>query len=206
MSLFQLLQVGGFVMYILLIMSVFSIAIILERFLYYKKMSQVTREKFMLEIAEELKKGKIKTAQQICQKFDVSVSRVVAAGLDLAGNSSEFISNAMERQITIETTKLEKFTSREGTIASTSVYVGLFGTVLGIIKAFSDIAQNSGGGISVVVNGISEALVCTAVGLFVAIPALMAYNYFIKKISVFVTDMELCASETLDLLNSISVK
>jgi biopolymer transport protein ExbB/TolQ len=106
----------------------------------------------------------------------------------------------MEREITIETTKLERFISIVGTIGSTAVYIGLFGTVLGIIRAFHDISQSSSGGISVVINGISEALVCTAAGLCVAVPAVIAYNFFVRKVDGFVMDMELSASETMDLL------
>ena len=74
------------------------------------------------------------------------------------------------------------------------------GTVLGIIKAFNDISLSGAGGITVVTAGISESLICTAAGLCVAIPAVMAYNYFIKKIDNFITDMELAASETMDIV------
>jgi biopolymer transport protein ExbB/TolQ len=87
-----------------------------------------------------------------------------------------------------------------GTIGSTAVYIGLLGTVWGIIRTFNDIAKHGSGGLNVVIAGISEALICTAAGLVVAIPAVMAYNYFLKRIAKFVTDMELCASETSSLL------
>jgi biopolymer transport protein ExbB/TolQ len=107
----------------------------------------------------------------------------------------------MERAITIETVNLERYTSIVGTIGSTAVYIGLFGTVLGIIRAFRDISVSRAAGINVVIGGISEALICTAAGLLVAVPAVIAYNYFVKKIDGFVTDMELCASEANDLLN-----
>jgi biopolymer transport protein ExbB/TolQ len=88
------------------------------------------------------------------------------------------------------------------TIGNTAVYIGLFGTVLGIIRAFSDIAAAGAGGMSVVIGGVAEALVCTATGLFVAIPAVIAYNYFTKRVERFVTDMELCASEVIDLIGA----
>jgi biopolymer transport protein ExbB/TolQ len=107
----------------------------------------------------------------------------------------------MERSIVIETNMLSRFTTIVGTIGSVAVYIGLFGTVLGIIRAFHDISKTGSGGISVVINGISEALICTAAGLCVAVPAVVAYNYFVKRIDNFVADMELCASETLDLIS-----
>jgi biopolymer transport protein ExbB/TolQ len=77
---------------------------------------------------------------------------------------------------------------------------GLFGTVLGIIRAFHDIAAAGAGGMSIVIGGVAEALVCTATGLFVAIPAVIAFNYFARKVELFTNDMELCASELIDLI------
>ncbi len=106
----------------------------------------------------------------------------------------------MDREITIETIRLERYTSIVGTIGNTAVYIGLFGTVLGIIRAFHDIAAAGAGGMSIVIGGVAEALVCTAMGLLVAIPAVIAYNYFMKRVDRFINDMELCASELGDLI------
>jgi len=155
----------------------------------------------MTNIAKELQKGNAKGASDICKNTDTPFSSVVQSGLSLYGHNEVVISNAMEREVTVETVKLERFTSIVGTIGSTAVYIGLFGTVLGIIRAFHDISRSGSGGISIVINGISEALVCTAAGLCVAVPAVIAYNYFVKKVDSFITDMELCTSETMDLLN-----
>ena len=201
MSLWQLLKAGGFTMYILLGCSVLSLAIIMERFICYRRRSRVKRERFMSNINRELEKGNVKMALQICKSTDTPFSSVVYSGLSLFGHNEVVISNAMEREVTVETTKLEHFTSIVGTIGSTAVYIGLFGTVLGIIRAFHDISKSGSGGISVVINGISEALVCTAAGLSVAVPAVIAYNYFVKKVDRFITDMELCASEIMDRVN-----
>jgi biopolymer transport protein ExbB len=201
MSLWQLIRVGGFTMYILLMLSVLSLAVILERCIYYQLRSRLKRRDFMAQVAGELKTGNVKRALEICKSADTPFSSVVYAGLNLYGHSEVVISNTMEREITIETTKLEKFTSIVGTIGSTAVYIGLFGTVLGIIRAFHDISTAGSGGINVVINGISEALVCTAAGLCVAVPAVIAYNYFVKRVDNFISDMELGASETMDLLN-----
>lgn len=202
MTLWQLVRVGGFTLYVLLLFSVLSLTIIIERCLYYRMRSKVKRQKFMDNIARELEKGEVKKALQICEVTDTPFASVVQSGLNLYGHSEVVISNTMEREVTIETTKLEKYTSIVGTIGSTAVYIGLFGTVLGIIRAFHDISKSGSGGISIVINGISEALVCTAAGLCVAVPAVIAYNYFIRKVDNFITDMELCASETMDLINS----
>jgi len=200
MTLWELVKFGGFTMYILLAVSVLSLAIIIERYVYYRRRSRIKREEFMKEISDELKSGNLKKALEICKNTDTPFSSVVYYGLNLYGHSEVVISNTMEREVTIETTRLERFTSIVGTIGSTAVYIGLFGTVLGIIRAFRDIAASGSGGISVVISGISEALVCTAMGLCVAVPAVIAYNYFVKRVDGFITDMELCASEIMDLL------
>jgi biopolymer transport protein ExbB/TolQ len=156
----------------------------------------------MSNIRRELKKGNIDNALAICKKSNTPYSDVVHAGLSFAKHSEKEISNNMERTIIIETNLLEQYTTVVGTIGSIAVYIGLFGTVLGIIKAFNDIAVSGSGGINVVISGIAESLVCTAAGLCVAVPAVVMYNYFIKRIDNFITDMELCASETMDLVKA----
>ena len=199
-TIWEILQTGGFTMYILLFCSFLSIAIFLERIIYYRKRSKTKRAEFMMRAASTLKTGDIKKAIEICKETLSPFSKVVYSGLQLYGHHKREISNAMEREITIETTKLERYTDIVGTIGNTAVYIGLFGTVLGIIRAFHDIAAAGAGGMSIVIGGVAEALVCTATGLFVAIPAVIAFNYFTKKVGHFMDDMELCASELTDLI------
>ena len=203
MNIWQLIKVGGFTMILLLSASVLSVAIILERLISYRSKSRIKRKDFMLKIRQEIKKGKLNQAAGVCKDTNTPFAQVVYAGLSFFDCSEKEISNNMERQIIIETTILERLTSVIGTIGSVSVYVGLFGTVLGIIRAFHDISVSGSGGISVVISGISEALACTAAGLCVAVPAVVAYNYFMKKVDDFIKDMELAASETMDLISAI---
>lgn len=203
MNIWQLIKVGGFTMVILLFSSILSIAIILERLIAYRLKSRINRNDFMLKVRQELKNKRLSSATELCQNSNAPFARVVYAGLSFFECSEKEISNNMERQIIIETTILERLTSIIGTIGSVAVYVGLFGTVLGIIRAFHDISASGSGGISVVISGISEALACTAAGLCVAVPAVVAYNYFMKKIDDFIKDMELAASETMDLVSAI---
>jgi len=202
MTLWQMVKTGGITMFILILCSIISVAIIIERMIYYRRRSRVTRKEFMAGIKKELEKGNIEKAQEICKQTDTPFSNVVYSGLSFYGHDEKEISNNMNREIVVETTILEKFTSIVGTIGSVAVYIGLFGTVIGIIRAFHDISMAGTGGISIVIRGISEALACTAAGLCVAVPAVIAYNYFIKRIDSFINDMELCASETIDLLIS----
>lgn len=195
-----ILQTGGFTMYILLFCSILSVTILLERIIYYRKRSKTKRVEFMKRIGRALKGGNVERAMEICKDTNAPFSDVVYSGLELNGQTEKEISSAMEREIIIETTKLERYTSIVGTIGNTAVYIGLFGTVLGIIRAFHDIAVAGAGGMAIVIGGVAEALVCTAAGLFVAIPAVIAFNYFIKRVEHFLNDMELCASELIDLI------
>jgi biopolymer transport protein ExbB/TolQ len=177
-----------------------SITILLERILYYRKLSKADRAAFMAGIARALKSGNIDKGIDICKDTFAPFSAVVCSGLERLRRRDKEISNAMERAITIETAKLERFTGIVGTIGNTAVYIGLFGTVLGIIRAFHDIAAAGAGGMSIVIGGVAEALICTATGLFVAIPAVIAFNYFAKRVESFVIDMELSASELIDMI------
>ncbi len=199
-SIFELIHAGGFTIYILLLCSVVSLAVIIERVLYFRRRSRVSRPVLMEQIRREYENDRVRAAIDLCQGADTPYSKVALAGLNLNGHDEKVVSNAMEREITVETIKLERFTSIVATIGGTAVYVGLFGTVLGIMRAFADIGKAGSGGMDVVTTGISEALICTAAGLFVAIPAVVAYNYFVRKIDNFVVDMELAASELMDLL------
>ena len=199
-TILDIIQIGGFTMYILLFCSFLSIAILLERILYYRKRSKTNRAEFMARIARALNGGGIEKARELCKETLAPFSDVVSCGLELSGHQEKEITSAMEREITMEVTKLERYTGIVGTIGNTAVYIGLFGTVLGIIRAFHDIAAAGAGGMSIVIGGVAEALVCTATGLFVAIPAVIAFNYFARKVELFTNDMELCASELIDLM------
>lgn len=202
MTILQLLMAGGVTIYILAFCSILSIAIIIERYIYYRARSGIKRANFMSRIRKELEGNDIENALKICRQKNTPFSNVVHAGLSFARHSEKEVSNNMERAIVVETNLLEKRTTIVGTIGSTAVYIGLFGTVLGIMRAFGDISQAGSGGINVVINGISESLVCTAAGLCVAVPAVIAYNYFQKRIDNFITDMELCASEAMDIIKA----
>ena len=203
MNIWYLIKIGGVTMVILLAMSVVSVAIILERIIFYRIKSKLKRKDFMLRIRQALKKGGVKPAMEICQESNAPFSQVVYAGLSFFDCSEKEISNNMERQIIIETVILERFTSVIGTIGSVSVYIGLLGTILGILKAFHDVSISGSGGISVIIGGISEALSTTAAGLTIAVPAVAIYNYCMKKIDDFIKDMELAASETMDLISAL---
>ncbi|MBP9854833.1 MAG: MotA/TolQ/ExbB proton channel family protein [Candidatus Omnitrophica bacterium] len=200
-TIWEAMKIGGVVVYFLLLCSIVSITIILERLLYYYVRSRVPRATFMKAIREQFEKNDLKAAMALTKDTAVPYVSVVKTGLNSFHHDEKEINDAMEREIIIQINDLERWTAIVGTIGSTAVYIGLLGTVWGIIRTFRDIYQFGSGGINVVVHGISEALVCTAAGLLVAIPAVMAYNYFIKRVKGFVMDMELAASEVSSLIN-----
>jgi biopolymer transport protein ExbB len=200
-TLWQIINMGGFTMYILLACSVVSLAILIERIYQYWK-NTVNRHDFMDQIRAEIVKSSFDVAIKMCELQGTPVANVVCAGLKKNGRDKTEIASAMDREILVETAKLERFTSVVGIIGNVAVYIGLFGTVLGIVNAFHNISITGSGGLPVVIAGVAEALICTATGLFVAVPSVVAYNYFVRRVDGFIVDMEYCSSETKDLLNS----
>jgi biopolymer transport protein ExbB/TolQ len=201
-TILEIFQIGGFTMVILFLCSFISIAVFLGRVIYYRRLSKIKRIEFMRAIRRALSSKNIEKAVEICRVTPAPFSQVVYSGLELHNRSGKEISNAMEREIIVRTVSLERYTTLLATIGNTAVYIGLFGTVLGIIRAFHDISAAGAGGMNIVIGGVAEALVCTATGLFVAIPAVIAFNYFTKRVEHFITDMELCASELIDLIGA----
>jgi biopolymer transport protein ExbB/TolQ len=189
-------------MYILLFCSIVSITVIVERLLAIRAKTRKDPAAFMGKLTAALSGGDISGAKALCAEEKSPFSNVAAAGIKAYGKSAEKVANSMDRQITVEVKSLERALSILGTLGSTVVYIGLFGTVLGIIRSFQLIAQTAGGqgGMDTVITGIAEALICTATGIMVAVPAVIAYNLLTKRVENLATDMELIASETGDLL------
>jgi biopolymer transport protein ExbB len=200
-TIWEVINMGGFTMYMLIAASVLSLGVFFERFLSYRRMT-VDRETFMGRIRVNLEKGDIAGAIAFCETVSAPVSAVALSVLRKFGHEEKIIANAAEREIMLETAHLEQYTDIVGTIGNIAVYIGLFGTVLGIVRSFHNMSQIGSGGISVVIAGVAEALICTAAGLSVAIPAVVVYNYFLRRVDGFIMDMEYCASETTDLLTA----
>jgi biopolymer transport protein ExbB len=156
--------------------------------------SKVKRSEFAKKLIEKLKKGNIDEAVDYCDTVNSPMADVSKAGLIAFKAKEESINAAMERELMIQTVKLERMNTVLATLGSTTVYIGLVGTVFGIIGAFHNISQTGSGGITVVIGGVSEALINTAAGLLVAIPGTVAYNFFSKRVDKFVVDIEYCIS------------
>lgn len=189
------------------IMSLISIGLFIERMLTYSRAdSQSLR--FAKLVTEHLMDHKLGEAVEAADSkaFEAShVARVCGSGIRefLAGRSgsSDVVESArksIERAIQTETLDLRRGLSALATIANTAPFVGLFGTVFGIINSFKSMAANESGGLTAVSGGISEALVTTAFGLFVAVPAVWFYNYFANRVETFSVDMNNSMLELLD--------
>ncbi|HEX3528288.1 MAG TPA: MotA/TolQ/ExbB proton channel family protein [Thermoanaerobaculia bacterium] len=197
------------VVVVLLILSVWSLYISVERLLFFRK-AQKQSLAFAKLATENLKHDRPQAVIDAAQKYPQShLARVVSAGLQsfqFENQTSpltdveivEAASRAVERSALLTTSDFKRGIGSLATIATTAPFIGLFGTVIGIINAFRGMALTGSGGIGAVSAGISEALVTTALGLFVAIPAAWMFNYFQNKLERLQVEMSNSSSELVD--------
>jgi len=196
------------VVVLLFFMSAWSIGVMIDRLIAYNAARKQSRQ-FAPAVAGALREGKLDEAIKIADRFSKShLAKVVVAGLqefrahqlsaEISGEEIEASRRALERAEAIVHAELKRGVSGLATIGSTAPFVGLFGTVVGIINAFRGISTEKSTGLGAVAGGISEALVTTAVGLFVAIPAVWMFNYFSNRIEAFDVEMGNSSSELID--------
>lgn len=187
---------GGFTMWPLLVFSVLTWAIIIERaFVFLSVRPRLTR--LSRSLLQSLRSGDAALAKQICHSERPFIAEVFLGTLDTK-KSREFAERVTERNRARLVGSLKKNLWVLGTIGSASPFVGLLGTVIGIVRAFHDMAEKGVGGFSVVAAGISEALVATAAGLIVAILALLTYNIFVNAANLTVARLKITLDELLD--------
>lgn len=196
------------VVIMLFIMSAWSIGVMIDRLIAFNAAKTQSRQ-FAPAVAGALREGKLDEAIKIADRYKKShLAKVVVAGLqefkahqlssEISGETIEASKRALERAEAIVHAELKRGISSLATCGSVAPFVGLFGTVVGIINAFKGIASEKAAGLGAVAGGISEALVATAIGLFVAIPAVMMFNYFTNKVEAFDIEMNNSSSELLD--------
>jgi len=196
------------VVVLMFVMSAWSIGVMIDRWIAFRAARKQSRI-FAPAVAGALKDGKIEEAIAIAEQNKRShLAKVVTAGLqefqahqassEISGETIEASKRALERAAAIVHAELKRGISSLATIGSTAPFVGLFGTVLGIINAFQGISAQKSTGLAAVAGGIAEALVTTAIGLFVAVPAVWMFNYFTGKIEAFDVEMENSSSELID--------
>lgn len=198
------------VVVVLAIMSIYSLGLMIERWLTFNKAKKESL-KFATQATQLLKQNKLKDVIAVSKNYKKShLAKVVSAGLyeftyetenpgvPAGFDVVEAAKRAIERASAMTAAELKRGLGGLATIGSTAPFVGLFGTVVGIIHAFQTMAVSGGGGLGTVSAGIAEALITTAFGLLVAIPAVWMYNYFTNRIERFNVEMNNSSNELID--------
>jgi biopolymer transport protein ExbB len=206
MNLLNLILSGGFTMIPLLICSLVTWGVVFERYWSYRRLKS-DLQSFHLEAMNLLLKGDSLGLTSHCQRnAELPLSKILSAALERMNAKDPRVQSkwqeAMERRRLIENQELKKNFWLLGTIGSASPFIGLFGTVVGILIAFQEMAKSGSGGFAVVAAGISEALVATAAGIVVAVVAVMFFNAFQTRWQGVVLTIKLQVEELAEILSS----
>lgn len=203
----NLFQSGGLIMYPLAILSLVVWAVIFERLWRYRKLGHELRG-FHLEAINLILHGDLDRLRNLANsRSDLPSAQLMTTAIDrisAKGPESEQLRKgwvmAVERRRQMINQDLRKNLWLLGTIGSSAPFIGLFGTVVGVLRSFGDIAKTGAGGFAIVAGGISEALIATAAGIVVAVVAVMAYNAFLVRWSSLVLTLRLQTEEWVELL------
>lgn len=180
---------GGIMMYPLIVCSVLALAVVIERGVVLRRPKIMNSD--IISVINNINGPEdIQLARNICRSNKGSFANIIASALEIRGGKRDDVKEAIEDQGRQEIRSLERGLGILETIASVSPLIGLLGTVLGMIKVFAVINEKGLGEVASLSGGISEALITTVVGLFVAIPALIFFNYFTNKVENIVLDIE----------------
>ncbi len=190
MNLFDMALKGGWIMIVLLLLSIICFYIFFNRLSVYRK-ATIKDPHFMDRVKDYMKNGEIKSAHIFCQSTASPLSRIVEKGVGLAGHDPKDVQLGMENAANVEIAKLEKGLKGLSTIASAAPMIGFLGTVIGMVRAFWEMS-NAGNNIdvSLLSGGIYEAMITTVGGLIVGIIALFAYNYLVSRVDGIANEME----------------
>ncbi|MFT4257622.1 MAG: MotA/TolQ/ExbB proton channel family protein [Pseudoxanthomonas sp.] len=201
----ELVKAGGWPMIPLLLLAVLMLAIVIERFWSLRR-----KEVMPPGLGEEVRKwaaaGKLDPAHVESLRRNSPLGALLAAALDMRGRPREVIRERIEDTGRHLVHKMEKFLNSLGTIAAAGPLLGLFGTVVGMIQMFLGILDHGVGDVNQLAGGIGKALVCTAAGMVVAVPALFFHRHFRGRIAGYVVSMEQEAGKLLDVLDTRSAK
>ena len=197
---------GGWLMIVLLILSIAAIYIFGNKWWMIRKAGMIDKN-FMNDIRDFIHDGKIKSALELCQKYDSPIARLVEKGIERIGRPLQDIQTAVENMGNVEVARLEKGLPMLATIAGGAPMIGFLGTVTGMIEAFFRMST-AGNNIDITLlsGGIYEAMVTTVGGLFVGIIAYFGYNFLTSQISNLVFKMENTTIEFIDMLHEPASK
>lgn len=186
---FELLKAGGILMVPIVVCSILALAIILERFWTLRE-KRVAPTQSINELWRWIKKKELNGRKLKALQASSPLGRILAGGLINAKHGREIMKESIEHEASQVIHELERFLNPLGTVATITPLLGLLGTVIGMIKVFAEIQLAGVGNAGNLAGGISEALITTAAGLSVAIPALIAHRYFIRRVDALVVNME----------------
>ncbi len=195
----ELVTAGGWLMVLILACSVVVLAICIER-LYTLNPKKIAPPHLLATVWKQLKAGEMDAARLKNQKQSSPLGRILAAGLANAYHGRDVMKESIQEAAGHVIHELERYLNTLGTIAAIAPLLGLLGTVVGMIKVFAEIMAQGPGNASALAGGISEALITTAAGLTVAIPALVMHRYFIGRIDGIVVELE---QETIKLVAAL---
>jgi len=192
------------VLWLLIILSFTSIGVMLERLFFYHKKS-VDIDALRLQLTEYLSAQQYTQAAEALSKIDSIETNVTLFGLRAYDKGADSVQDLLGAALRKEKARYEKRLNFLATLAANAPYIGLFGTVLGVIKAFKDLSSSMNEASASVMGGIAEALIATAIGLLVAIPAVIAFNFFKAKVKGFTDNAQLLAATLLAHLKAVEM-
>ncbi len=196
---YELFLKGGIIMYPIAFCSILALGIFLER-LWNLRERKIIPKDFLIEVEDLINRRKIHEALILCRRDRSSMANIIFEGIRNFNQGREAVKDTVEGIGRQEAAKLERYVGVVGTVASVSPLLGLLGTVTGMIKAFNVISVQGVGNPGSLAEGISEALITTAAGLIVAIPAYVMYRYLISKVDRIILTMEKYSMHLVDLL------
>ena len=190
---------SSFTMIVLIACSVIALTFIFERWLFYKQ-TNIDADRFFMKIKEAFRNEGKERAISVCNSSLSPLAAVVKSGLEETDNTLEVAAEMMDAIAIEQRTKLEKNLNILGTLGNISPLIGLFGTVIGIIRAFHSLSVSGSAGPTVIAAGIAEALITTAAGLVVAVPAVVFYNYYLRRVETVMSEIESISKKVLVLM------
>lgn len=197
---FEIIKAGGWSMWPIILCSVAAMAIIGERFWSLQK-KYVVPSNLLVQVRQLLERNELEPSHLAALRDSSPLGKILAAGLVNRDHDREIIKEAVENAGRHVVPDLERYLRTLGSIAAISPFLGLFGTVIGMIQMFSGIGQHGVGDPSIVAEGIAVALINTAAGLAVAIPSLLFYRYFRGRVSDLLIEMEEEAVKLVEILH-----
>lgn len=201
-SLWSLTLKGGWLMIPLALLAVVCIYVFFERAIVINHVARDDKQDFMNQIKALIHDGKIEQAAKLCRDLDTPYSRMIEKGVSRIGRPMNDVLVAVENVGNLEVSKLEKGFTWLATTAAGAPMIGFLGTVTGMVQAFMDLSNaGSSANVSILSQGIYEALVTTVAGLIVGIIALFAYNYLTSRVKKVMNKLERNTMDFMDLLN-----